>query len=110
MPSTSDRRTVALNAVSGNVLAGKQFEFAPAPSIVRFFCVAAAVGIFATISVGGVIVVNDEEISAANRFPIDPDDQFTAIGANFGDRLLVSYRNSTGAGISVTTLVKIDPL
>lgn len=111
MPTMSDRASVAANATGPNVLAGKQFEFVPAmPSIIEFFLTAAAIGLFCTITVGGEVVVNDEEVSGINRFPQDPEDRFAEFGGSPGDRIAVNFRNSTGAAIVGIALVKITGL
>lgn len=109
MSSMTDRRSVAANASSGNVLAGKQFEFVPGGrgAVLEFFLTAAAIGMNATVTVGGEVVVNDEEISSINRFPQDPEDRLAEFGGRPGDRIFVNLRNTTGAAIIGTTLVKV---
>ncbi len=112
MPSMTDRRSVAANATVINVLAGKQFEFVSGArgAVIEFFPVAAAIGMNTTITVGGVVIVNDEEISGLNRFPQDPEDRLAEFGGRPGDRILVALRNTTGAAIVVVTLVKITEI
>ena len=68
MPTMSDVQSVAANTTTANVLAGKQFEFAPGASIVRFYACASAVGLNLTINVGGQALVADEEIRAPIAF------------------------------------------
>jgi len=65
---------VALNATSANLMAGSLYEILARPSIVEFGMTASAVGILATVMLGGEVLVQDQEISAANRYPIVPDD------------------------------------
>lgn len=109
MPSMTDRRSVAANASSGNVLAGKQFEFVPGGrgAVLEFFITGAAIGLNTTITVGGEVIVNDEEVSSINRFPQDPEDRLAEFGGRPGDRIFVSLRNTTGAAIVGITLVKV---
>lgn len=105
----TDVTSVAANATSTNVLAGKIAEFLAENSILRLFAAAAAVGVFCTFLVGDAVLVDDQEISGINRFPIKPDDLVDE-GAGFGsDRLLLRFRNSTGAAIVVKTRLEIEP-
>lgn len=101
---------IAANTVSTNRLAGELFEFPPRPSVITLLCAAAAVGIFATLSIGGTVVANDVPVSNANRYPIAPDDMLSQEGALAGERLFLTFRNNTGAAINVDWQVKIMPV
>jgi len=105
----TDVTSVAANATSANVLAGKIAEFLAEASILRLFAAGAAAGIFCTFLVGESVLVDDQEISGINRFPIKPDDLVDE-GAGFGtDRLLLRYRNSTAGALVVKTRLEIEP-
>ncbi|MGH8458304.1 MAG: hypothetical protein ACRESV_03040 [Nevskiales bacterium] len=105
----SDRQSVAANTTTGNVLAGKTAEFISEPSIVQLYALAAAVGVFITLIIGDEIVVEDQEIASAAGFPIIPD-HFVAEGGGFPqDRVILKYRNSTGAAIVVQSRVQVEP-
>lgn len=106
----TDRRSVAANATEGNVLAGKLHEFITSQSIVRYYGTAAAVGLFSSFLVGGESIVQDQELSAANRMPIVPDDFVAETGAMPSDRILVSLRNSTAGAIVGFTRVEVEPV
>lgn len=108
MPSMTDRQLVAANATVTNVLAGKIFEFAPQNSVVTLLATASAVGLNISFLIGGEVKLDDQEISAANRFPISPDDFLARGGAFKGDRIVVRLRNTTGAGITAFTKVDVD--
>lgn len=110
MSTMTDRQTVAANTRTTNILAGKAFEFVRQASIVNVYIVAAAVGVNADFQVGGDVIVADEEVSGANRFPQTNTDLFTRHGALPGERLFLSLRNTTGVGIVVQTLVEVLPL
>jgi len=110
MSTMSDVRAVAANTRTANILAGKAFEFAAAPSIVNVYLVAGAVGLRADVLIGGESVVSDEEVSGANRFPQTDTDLLVRHGANQGDRIFVALRNTTGAAITGNTLVEVLPL
>jgi len=105
----TDVTSVAANATSANVLAGKIAEFLAEASILRLFAAAAAIGVFCTFFVGESVLIDDQEISGVNRFPIKPDDLVDE-GAGFAnDRLLLRFRNSTGAAIVVKSRLEIEP-
>lgn len=106
----SDVTTQGANSTSGNLMAGKIGEFVERPSSVRIGIVAAAVGMFATVIIGATVLMDDQEISDANRSPTDPDDIVVETGAVPGDQIVVRIRNSTGAGILTKSLVKTIPL
>jgi len=108
MPRMSGQVTVGANAVSANQLAGLLYEFLDRPSNILLAAAAAAVGINCTFLIGGVAVVSDQPISRANRYPILPDDAVTeeqGIG-----RMVLTFRNTTGAGIVVDWTLDVDYL
>ncbi len=107
MPRMSENNlSVAANAVSTNRLAGLLHEFLDRAAIVTLAAACAAVGLNVTLLIGGVAVVNDQAVSQANRFPIFPDDAVTeeqGIG-----RMVLTFRNTTGAAIIVHWSVDVD--
>lgn len=108
MRTLTDRISVAANATSTNRLGTKLGEFLERNSALRLTAVAAAVGLFITLIVGGETVIDDQEISGANRFPVDPDDVVGTPGGLAGDQLILRLRNSTGAAIvGITQLQEI---
>jgi len=110
MSVMTDRQSVAANATVQNALAGKLNEFLSEDSVVRFFATAAAVGLNMTLIIGGEVLVDDQEVNALNRMPIRPDD-LVAEGAGFGgDRLILRYRNTTGAAIITFSMLEVEPL
>jgi hypothetical protein len=107
MPRMSGQAlSVAANAVSPNVLAGKLYEFLDRPARVMLAATSAAVGITVTLLIGGRAVVNDEFISQANRFPLIPDDVVTE-EAGIG-RMILTFRNTTAGAILVNFSVDVD--
>lgn len=109
MSVMTDVRSVAANATVENVLAGKVHEFLPEDSIIRLLAAAAAVGMRASLLVGESVLVDDQELSDSNRFPINPDD-LLAEGAGFGaDRLVLRLRNTTAGAIVTKTQVIVEP-
>jgi hypothetical protein len=110
MPRMSGTTTVAANSSSGNVLAGQLHEIASRTSAVRFLAAAAATGLVATASIGGEIVTQEALVSHANRHPVLPDDQVAEYGAYPSDRIFLTFRNTTGAGIAVFWAVDVEIL
>lgn len=109
MSVLTDRQSVAANTTIANVLTGKSQEFVPEPSIVRLFMTGSAVGLFVTFLCGTEVVVEDQEVSSANRFPLVPDDYVAECGAIRGDRIVIKVRNSTAGAITSIARVEVNP-
>lgn len=101
-------RSVAANSSTANVLDAKAEVYLSRNSGLSFYLTAAAAGILATILVGDSVVVDDQEISGVNRFPIRPDDLFARSGGAAGDLVYVRLRNGTGGAVLVTTVVDVQ--
>jgi hypothetical protein len=99
--------SVAANAVSANLYAGKLYEFPPRPSVVRIRMSASAVGMNATLIVGGVSIVNDQPYSQSNRWPILPDDLLIQIPVRAGSRLVLTLRNTTGGALTTNHVTEV---
>src|SRR5262245_59960270 len=106
----TDRQSVAANATVVNVLTGKLHEFLPRPSAVRLYSCASAVGLNCTFIVGSQSSVQDQEVNAQNRMPLVPDDFLAEAGGLQGERVLISYRNTTGAAITAFTRLEVEPV
>jgi hypothetical protein len=110
MSTMTDRRSVAANARTVNILAGLPFEFVVQPSIIRVYMSASAIGLNADVLIGGESLVSDSEMSSSNRFPTRPDDLLLEHGGLPGERIFIALRNTTGAAIIGQTLVDVIPL
>lgn len=110
MPVMTDRQSVAANATVQNVLAGKLAEFLSDPSRVALYGTGSAVGLNYSLLIGGESVVDDQEVSAANRFPVVPDDFVAEGGGLGGDRIIVRVRNTTAGAITAFTRVEVNPV
>lgn len=111
MPTISISDSIAANSRSLNVLAGQQFEFVAGNSIVTARVSAAAVGLEADMSIGGVSIMAAAVVSDSNRSPVKPDDVLAGpIGATDGSRLFLTYLNTTVGAIVVRTIIDLDPL
>ena len=99
MPTMQDSVTVAANGVTTNQLAGQLYEFVEQGTGVTLSCIAAATGIRATF-ICGIPLINDQAIRfrAASDFPLIPDDVMMN-DAVPGGRMVLTFRNTTGAGI-----------
>lgn len=110
MPRMSDRQSVAANATVANAVSGKLHEFVNRPSIVRLYATGSAVGLNMSLLIGSESAMQDQEVNAQNRMPLLPDDFVVEFGAFPGDRIVLSYRNTTGGAITAFTLVDVIPL
>jgi len=105
---TSIGLDVSLNSSSLNLLDGKAEVYLSRNSALAFYLTAEAAGLFATVLVGDSVVVQDQEISAANRFPIRPDDLLARSGGASGDLVFVSVRNSTAGDLEANVVVDVQ--
>lgn len=110
MPVMTDRQSVAANATVANAVSGKLHEFLAGPAVIRLYATASAVGLNMTMQVAGVTVFNDQEVNAQNRMPIVPDDFVVETVGPGGARIVLSYRNTTGAAITAFTRVEVTPI
>lgn len=108
MPTMQNSISVAANAVSANRLAGELYEFLPANASVVVSVTGSATGLNCTFLAGGVTLVNDQAIGLQNRFPIIPDDILTQEMIPGGARLLLTFRNTTGAALTAFWRVDVS--
>jgi hypothetical protein len=102
--------SVAANATSVNLLGGSLYEILARPSIVEFGMVGSAAGLLATVLLGGDVLMQDQEISGANRYPIVPDDWILKAAGRPGAKIYVTYRNRTGAALTSWLVINITPV
>lgn len=100
MPTMQGSVSVAANATSTNQLAGLQYEFLPANANVVLSCAGSAIGLNCSLLAGGVTLVDDAAINAANHFPVIPDDILTQEMIPGGARLFLRFRNTTGGALT----------
>ena len=86
----------AVGDVSANQLEGTPLQFLQFPAKLSVGATASASDdIFMTLIVGEETIVDDQQISDADRFPIAPDD-FVFSGAGLaGDRCILRFRAGT---------------
>jgi hypothetical protein len=105
----SDSVSVAANAKSANVLAGLQFEFLPSGARVQLRASSAATGIRADFNIGGEQLAVDTLVPPTNRFPISPDDTMVTTSGRRGERLFLTFRNTTAGALVVQWAVEVMP-
>jgi len=113
MPTISGTVSVAANSVSANVLAGSPFEFVSQPSIIKLANTqagAAASDITAVFQIGGESLVQAGNVSDRSAFPTFRDDLFVEAGGQAGERLFLTYANTTGGALLVHFLLDIMPI
>jgi hypothetical protein len=98
--------SVAANATTTNRVAGLTHEFLSSRAGVVLAAAAAAVGLNCSLLIAGVAIVDDQSVSQANRFPIIPDDVMASETVG-GGRILLRFRNTTGAAIITNWLIDI---
>jgi len=98
--------SVAANSTSTNRVAGLTHEFLDRPATLILAAAAAAVGVNCSLLVAGVALVDDQAVSQANRFPLIPDD-IVASEEVEGGRILLRFRNTTGAAVIVHWLIDV---
>lgn len=106
----TDRQSVAANTTIPNCLSGKLHEFVPFNAVVRVYGSSSAVGMNFTFLVGGVSILQDQEVNAQNRLPLIPDDFVADCVARAGSRLVLTYRNTTGGAVTAFSRVEITPI
>jgi len=113
MPTISGSISVAANAVSANVLAGSPFEFVAQPSVIKLANTqagAAASDITCDFQIGGESLVQGGNVSDRSAFPQFNDDLFAEAGAQAGERLFLTYANTTGGALVVQFLLDVMPI
>jgi hypothetical protein len=98
--------TVAANSTSLNRVAGLTHEFLDRPAMLVLAAAAAAVGLNCSLLVAGTALVDDQSVSQANRFPMIPDD-ITASEGPVAGRIILRFRNTTGAAIIVNWMIDV---
>lgn len=110
MPVIQRTTTIPANDQVRNTIAESAFEIAFARWLVSAGITAAATGLFVNIQSGPDIVAEEFEPAILTRYPIIPDEMYYTDVMEVGDRMRISVRNSTGAGIIARTLVQISAI
>lgn len=124
MPMILNQTAVAAASVNNNVIAGSAFEFARVQSIYSIGVAQNNQGGFCTIQ-GGPNIIAEEfpppvistaanspsgaALTTTSQYPVVPDEMYFTDVLNQGDRLVIRYRNPTGAAVTLSTVVQISP-
>jgi len=96
MPVIQGSVSIPAASVNDNILTGSQFEYMPFDGQVNFYLVgdATAADLRCDVFSGQDILMENGQISNANRIPIRPDDLTLTDIAAAGERLKVRVRNT----------------
>ncbi len=114
MPTISGLVSVAANATSANVLAGSPFEFVAQPSLVKLAAIQAGAAnddITSDFQIGGESLLQAGNIGrGGNSFPRFNDDVLVEAGAQAGERLFLTFSNTTAGALVVDFLLDVMPI
>lgn len=110
MPMILSTVSTAAGARTANLIAGSAFEYARTRSVISMGWGAAATGGFMTINGGADVIAEEHEPAVLTRYPIIPDEFYFTDVLEQGDRLVMGYRNPTGAAIVTRGVVQISPV
>lgn len=111
MPIVRIRTALAIGASAENILTGSQFEILPGTANiwhVAFALISDLASVFGDILSGTDVLMENGEISDANRWPTEDDfDLVDVVGA--GERLKIRLRNDNAGAVVVKTVLRITP-
>lgn len=113
MPLIQGSVSVAANSVNDNVLTGSQFEFLPFDASLEFGLVgdANATDLRVDVFSGQDTLLENGQVSAANRIPVFPDDFTLTDVAAAGERIKVRVRNvNAAAARTLNFSIRITPI
>jgi len=87
---------------------GSFLNFSLDPRVSRFIRRGVLLALTARFSWGGLAFANDQAIGLQNRFPIVPDDFFVDAGGFASERLILTFRNTTGAALIAFWKVEVN--
>jgi len=112
MPSFIFSTLVAANA-SATPLTGWQYQYLPWPAEVSVMARATAIDMVQTHTSGSETIVEESPVQAGGTAGTTPSPLNTPVqgwhGAA-GDLLKLTFRNTTGAGITVDGIIEVTPL
>lgn len=107
MPVIQKEVSVGAGLTVENALQGSAFEFLSRNSIVSIGVTAAITGTFVTIQSGANIILEESPSYVQTTFPRIPDEMVYNDVGRQGDRVVVRFRNPTGAAVIMRTVVQI---
>lgn len=104
MPAIQVASTTAAGAQNPNVFTGSAFEFSRGRQLVSVGANAGATGTFISLNSGADVILEEAPPFEAASFPIVPDQMYYNDIMESGDRLRLSHRNPTGAGVTLRAM------
>lgn len=101
---------IAANTVSANLLAGESIEFPGRNSIVELQGTGSAAGLLCFLQIGQRVLMDFQEISAANRFPEADKDVILQAGAAAGERIILKIHNGTAGSLTARLRTMLRPV
>lgn len=96
MPRISGSVVLAANVKSVNQMADKLNRFIPRGARIRLLCTGSVAAERCNLTVGGVTLVDDSEISSANRFPLESDDVYLPWTIAPGGEIILTFIGAAG--------------
>lgn len=112
MPSFS----FSVDVVAGGTerpLDGWQYEYLPWPAEVTVLARAEAIGMVQVYTTGSETIVEESPSQAGGTIGVTPSPLNTPVqgwNAAAGDRLKLSYRNTTGGALFIDGIIEVTPL
>jgi len=110
MPVIQKLVSVPANGTIENALSGSAFEFLRRNSVVSIGLTGDSSAILGTLQSGSDIVLEESPVAVQTRFPVIPDEMYYNDVGAAGDRLVVKFRNTSGAAVNARCLVQVTPL
>jgi len=112
MPSFNFSNSVAAGATD-RPLDGWQYEYLPWPAEVTVLARATAVAMVGVYTSGSETIVEESPVQAGGTTGVIPSPLNTPVqgwlGA-MGDRVKLSFRNTSGAAINIDGIIEVNPL
>ena len=102
--------TLATLLSNSNVLSGSAFEYPQQPIQVSLGMNVETTGTFVTIYAGSRLIVEEFPPYVASTYPIVPDQMYFNFVALPQERLVVAWRNPTGATRTMYLMMELQPI
>ena len=110
MPIIKKELSVPAIGFIENIFAGSTYEFLPWMADLNLGITGAATGLLATVNTGSDVVQEESPVTVLTRFPVIPDDMDIQDRALPQERIVVKVRNTTGAAITVRSILQLTPV
>lgn len=113
MPLLQRTDSIAANGFNSNVWTGSQFEFAPYDAFIEVGVLGSATGLQMTFATGADVLAIDQAVTvvtAANVYPVYPDQYVMNDVVGVGERIVEAIRNTTAGALSHFSSIKMTPV